>query len=306
MVKKGITETITPMNDGKRFNTALRWIFEPNKNDHNKKVTCRSSHPTMANQSTASILLEVKYAPEVKLEVSRIEGHLQSALQQNSGKSLHGQVGDSLRFKCTGDGNPGNEALTYVWYKNSETIIGDYREEFVLENIDKSFNGVEIKCQVRNSVGANEASIKLNIAFGSSFLPSMEYVYGVTSGETVRLGCKVDGNPAPEITWIKVGSNSVMNTGPKLTIRNVNYENVGEYLCRASVKGFSEVSAIVYLRLNGMFILSDHYPLDQQNLLLVLYVLFSLYLFSALQPTQTAVSVVVEEVEVKSIEVGKD
>lgn len=239
------------MNDGKRFNAALKWVFEPSKSDHNKRVTCRSSHPTMRNQSTAAILLEVKYAPEVKLEVVRIKASPATTSPPLSSNSLHAQVGDSLRIKCIADGNPGKETLVYEWFKDGDVLVGDHREEILFDNIDKSFHGVEIKCQVTNPVGVNRASVKLNIAYGPSFLSGMEYVHGVTSGDTVRLGCSVDGNPTPEITWIKVGSSSVMNTGPKLTIRNVNHEHMGEYLCRASVKGFAEVSAIVYLRLNG-------------------------------------------------------
>lgn len=240
------------MNDGKRFNAALKWTFEPTKADHNKKVTCRSTHTALANSSTTSLLLHVKYPPEVRVEVSRLKATVTQNALNAIGSGLHGKVGDTLRIRCSADGNPGKDALIFQWFKDGELMTGEEsREELLLPNIDKYWNGVEVKCQVSNSVGVGRASLTLNIAYGPSFLPSMEYVHGATSGETVRLSCHVDSNPGPEVTWIKVGSSSVMSSGSKLLLRNVNQDHVGEYLCRASVKGFSEISAIVYLRLNG-------------------------------------------------------
>lgn len=240
------------MNDGKRFNAALKWTFEPSKSDHNKKLTCRSTHPAQTNTSTTSIILQVKYPPEVKVEVSRLKATVTQNALNAIGSNLHGKVGDTLRIKCTADGNPGKESLIFQWYKDGELMAGEEsREELLVPNIDKFWNGVEIKCQVSNSVGVGRASVTLNIAYGPSFLPSMEYVHGAISGESVRLSCNVDSNPGPETTWIKVGSSSVMSSGSKLVIRNFNQDHVGEYLCRASVKGFPEISAIVYLRLNG-------------------------------------------------------
>lgn len=250
-MKKGITSKITPMKDGKRFNAALKWTFEPTKADHNKKLTCRSTHTTLANSSVTSILLQVKYAPEVKVEVSRLKATCTQSALNAIGSSLHGKVGDTMRIKCIADGNPGKDSLIFQWFKDDSLMEGDSREELLLPNIDKSWNGVAIKCQVTNTVGVGSASVTLKIAYGPSFLPSMEFVHGATSGETVRLSCNVDSNPAPETTWIKVGSSSVMSSDTKLVIRNVNEDHVGEYLCRASVKGFSEITAIVYLRLNG-------------------------------------------------------
>lgn len=280
MVKKGTTSKITPLNDGKRFNAALRWTFEPTKADHLKRVSCRSSHPTSSNSSLASLLLEVKYPPEVRVEVTRVKAiSSQNALNAiSSSGNLHGMVGDTLKVKCIADGNPGANqegGLTYKWFKDGEafwtsgqlddngsTTSGE--SELVLPNLDRSWNGVDIRCQVANSVGTGRATVTLNIAYGPVFSPSMEYLVGAGSGETVRLACKVDSNPSPEITWIRVGgggggggsSSSGSNVlsssgGSKLTIRNFSPDHAGEYLCRASVKGFPEISAIVYLRMNG-------------------------------------------------------
>lgn len=271
MVNKGVHTTVTAMKDGKRYNTALRWTFEPTKADHNKRVTCRSSHGGVGattahtNYSTASIMLEVKYAPEVKLEVTRLPsvganaaGTTVSARNllvflAGGGSNLHGRVGDTLRFRCTAEGNPGKESLMYEWYRNDEPILGDdqLREELILHDVDKSLNNAEIVCKVSNKIGSGHASIRLNIAYGPSFSPSMEYVYGVAAGDNVRLNCPVDSNPAADITWIKIGSSSVMTSGQKLSLKNINTDTTGQYLCRASVKGFPEISAIVYLRIYG-------------------------------------------------------
>nr|XP_027204576.1 irregular chiasm C-roughest protein-like isoform X2 [Dermatophagoides pteronyssinus] len=265
-VKKGIETKITPMNDGKRFNTMLKWTFEPTKNDHQKRLFCRLIHPTIAanndNSSMASIMLEVKYAPEVKLDITRIasaavDGNASPPSLQSlsvfGATNLHGRSGDRIRIRCQADGNPGGSetSMQYEWLRNNEPIIGDYSNELIIDQVDKSFNGAEIQCKVTNSIGSGKSSVKLNIAYGPSFPQAMQYVYGCDPGDTVRLSCPADGNPSPEITWIKVGTSSVISTGSKLTLRNVREENIGEYLCRVSVKGFSEISAIIYLRFNG-------------------------------------------------------
>ena len=271
VVKKGIESTITARNDGKRSDAALKWTFEPTKADHGRKLYCRATHPAMKNATAASITLEVKYAPEVKLEVSRVAGGAGMS-STNSGSissttvasntahsslpsSVHGRVGDSLKIKCIADGNPGRDLFVYQWFKDDQVILdAEGKSELFIETLDKHWNGVQVRCQVTNSVGVGKSQVKLNIAFGPEFSSEMQYVYGASSGETVRLSCPVESNPGSEITWIRVGSSSViLNTGSKLIIKNMGVEHVGEYLCRASVKGFPEISAIVYLRLNGKF-----------------------------------------------------
>ncbi|KAH9399917.1 hypothetical protein TYRP_017486, partial [Tyrophagus putrescentiae] len=175
-------------------------------------------------------------------------------------------VGDTLKVKCIADGNPGANqegGLTYKWFKDGEafwtsgqlddngsTTSGE--SELVLPNLDRSWNGVDIRCQVANSVGTGRATVTLNIAYGPVFSPSMEYLVGAGSGETVRLACKVDrcGGGGGGVA-VNSGSNVLSSSGgSKLTIRNFSPDHAGEYLCRASVKGFPEISAIVYLRMN--------------------------------------------------------
>lgn len=253
-MKKGLIAKSNPLSDGKRYDTVLSLQYEPSKSDHNKRLTCRSDHPSYKNYTkapTTSILLDIKYPPEVKLEIARIPGLKKP--KNLASLNFHGRVGDTLKFRCIVDANP-NDSMIFEWLKGNELIIGQHSRELIIENIDKTWNNVDITCKVSNKIGTGTAFETLNIEYGPMFLPSMEYVYGCNKGDTVKLNCPADSNPSPDVTWIKVGTSSVLSTDTKLTIRNVNNDSIGQYLCRVSVKNHPEISAIIHLKFNGKFV----------------------------------------------------
>jgi hypothetical protein len=233
-VTKGISYSTQPLSDGKRSNAVSKWIFVASKEFDGKTLTCRSENPALKQPAKASIRLEVKYAPEVQLKIT----------------SAQTIVGEDIEITCEATGNPNQ--LLYKWFKNDEIIIGDHDKSLVLQKVTKEMNGQVISCEVSNTVGSGKAKHTLDISYGPSFKSAMESVYGAELGQDVRLKCEVDGNPKPEITWLMLGSSNVLNTGSELTIKQMTTEKVGKYICRASVKGFPEISAQLFVFIKGL------------------------------------------------------
>lgn len=64
-----------------------------------------------------SVCQQVKYAPKVKVAIS--SGMNKGKIRENS----------ELRVRCDVDANP--KAQKYLWYINSNPVVGDYTDEMV-------------------------------------------------------------------------------------------------------------------------------------------------------------------------------
>ena len=69
----------------------------------------------------------------------------------------------------------------------------------------------------------------------------------VVEGENVTLHCNATGNPAPNITWTKDGSSTVLYQGETYSIVNIQRQATGGYTCTAwnGVGGKTNVTATV-------------------------------------------------------------
>ncbi len=233
-VTTGISYTTQLLSDGKRWNAALKWTFIASKEFDGKKLTCRSENAALKQPKNAFIRFEVRYAPEVQLKIS----------------SAQIQIGDDISFVCEANGNPNQ--LLYKWFKNDEIIAGDHGTRLFIQKVTKEMNGQVISCEVSNSVGSSKAKHTLDISYGPTFKTPLDSVFGAELGQDVRLMCDVDGNPKPDITWLMLGSSSVVHIGPELTINDMSKEKVGKYICRATVKGFPEISAQSLVFIKGI------------------------------------------------------
>ena len=220
--------------DGKRTNAASKWTFTATRDHDGKEFTCRSENAALKQPQKATIRMEVKYPPDVQLTVDR----------------THITEGDDLRFSCSATANPA-DSLVYKWYKNDEVVFGDVSTTLILPKVGRELNGAVIACEVTNAVGARRAENTLNINFGPVFKTEMNQVHGVELGHEARLLCDVDGNPTPEITWLFEKSPRVLSTESALVIPEMNYDTAGRYLCRASVRGFSEIAASTQVFIKG-------------------------------------------------------
>ncbi|CAG2171583.1 unnamed protein product, partial [Oppiella nova] len=108
-------------------------------------------------------------------------------------------------------------------------------------------------------VGTNKATHTLNVSFGPILKPHNETVYGVDVNRDVRIKCEVEGNPKPDIAWLMLGQTNVLGTDGELLVKDVTEKKTGKYICRASVKGFPEISSQLIVRLNGPPQIEDPY-----------------------------------------------
>ncbi|CAG2180177.1 unnamed protein product, partial [Oppiella nova] len=108
-------------------------------------------------------------------------------------------------------------------------------------------------------VGTNKATHTLNVSFGPILKPHNETVYGVDVNRDVRIKCEVEGNPKPDIAWLMLGQTNVLGTDGELLVKDVTEKKIGKYICRASVKGFPEISSQLIVRLNGPPQIEDPY-----------------------------------------------
>ena len=67
----------------------------------------------------------------------------------------------------------------------------------------------------------------------------------VVEGNSASLHCNATGNPAPNITWTRDGSNTVLYEGESFTINSITRQQAGEYICTAGNGIGSKVNASV-------------------------------------------------------------
>lgn len=71
--------------------------------------------------------------------------------------------GESARFKCSADANPGDR-LARSWYVGGELLRGRTGEEMTLEGTDRSLNGREVECEAGNAIGRTRAGTRLVVS----------------------------------------------------------------------------------------------------------------------------------------------
>ena len=78
----------------------------------------------------------------------------------------------------------------------------------------------------------------------------------VVEGENVTLHCNATGNPAPNITWTKGGSSTVLYQGETYGIVNTQRQATGDYTCTAwnGVGGKANVTATVNVHCEFVYI----------------------------------------------------
>ncbi|XP_076310496.1 irregular chiasm C-roughest protein-like isoform X2 [Tachypleus tridentatus] len=230
VVTSGTEYQTQELSDGKRVNAILKWDFKPTRKHHMKNFTCRSENSALKQPALATIRIEVKYAPKVKLTV------FNERIVEN----------DDVQLACEVEANPAD--VIYKW--DGVIIVGDHTNHLLLSRVGREYNKNNITCQVSNSVGSSKSTKILKILYGPKFKTTMENV-AADIGEKVCLRCDADGNPKPEIAWMYEKSSSIIVLGPELVIPNTTPEKAGKYICRATVPGFPEISTHVMVYIKG-------------------------------------------------------
>ncbi|KAI2806304.1 hypothetical protein BLOT_005317 [Blomia tropicalis] len=194
-ITNGVQYSTTKLNDGKRWNAALKWTVVASRALDGQRVTCRSENAALKSPRYAHIQLEVRYAPEVELKVA------------SSSDSGIVREGDDLTLECNAMGNPSR--MTFKWSRDGVPLgaesdvgaSGDGTPRLVFRRVGREFHGTVIACEVTNSVGTSRAKLEVKVAFKPRFVKPPESVIGIAKGETVRLECDVDSYPKAVINW---------------------------------------------------------------------------------------------------------
>ncbi|KAI6200912.1 Irregular chiasm C-roughest protein [Aphelenchoides besseyi] len=222
------------------FYTTISEIdFAPTKDDDNRYIVCLASHPTFNGKlRTASAALSVRYKPKVRVQLDEEASNL-----REGGRAV---------FKCLVDAKP-NRDLTVNWQGYGDRLKAIDSQTAVVSDLKMEDHMAPIACVAKNSVGSTRAAINLTVHFRPRIM-STSQIRVVERGEAVTFHCEAVGNPKPEISWRKVGSDATehaMNKGNSLTLDSVHSWHVGEYECEASIKGFPTSKLSHYLHLKG-------------------------------------------------------
>nr|AAC52183.1 fibroblast growth factor receptor-1, short isoform precursor [Mus musculus] len=181
-------------------------------------------------------------------------------------KKLHAvPAAKTVKFKCPSSGTPNP---TLRWLKNGKEFkpdhrIGGYKVRYatwsiIMDSVVPSDKG-NYTCIVENEYGSINHTYQLDVVERSPHRPILQA--GLPANETVALGsnvefmCKVYSDPQPHIQWLKhievngskIGPDNLpyvqilktagVNTTDKemevLHLRNVSFEDAGEYTCLA-------------------------------------------------------------------------
>ncbi|XP_033973769.1 fibroblast growth factor receptor 1-A isoform X5 [Trematomus bernacchii] len=204
-------------------------------------------------------------------------------------KKLHAvPASKTVKFRCQASGNPNP---TLKWYKNGREFKRDHRIggfkvrdhvwTIIMESVVPSDKG-NYTCVVENQYGSINHTYQLDVVERSPHRPILQA--GLPANRTAVVGsdvefeCKVFSDPQPHIQWLKhievngsrVGSDGLpyvrvlktagLNTTDKemeiLQLRNVSFDDAGEYTCLAGNSiGFSHHSAWL-----TVFEAVPHYP----------------------------------------------
>nr|XP_032630473.1 fibroblast growth factor receptor 1 isoform X3 [Chelonoidis abingdonii] len=181
-------------------------------------------------------------------------------------KKLHAvPAAKTVKFKCPSSGTP---SPTLRWLKNGKEFkpdhrIGGYKVRYatwsiIMDSVVPSDKG-NYTCIVENKYGSINHTYQLDVVERSPHRPILQA--GLPANKTVALGsnvefvCKVYSDPQPHIQWLKhievngskIGPDDLpyvqilktagVNTTDKemevLHLRNVSFEDAGEYTCLA-------------------------------------------------------------------------
>ncbi|XP_065561304.1 hemicentin-1-like [Artemia franciscana] len=209
----------------RRWSSSLTLNYRFVREDHGKILKCVAIHQAFpAKSRETGISLNVQYVPVVTLT-----GPLTGDLEE----------GDIATLKCVADANP---PATIIWRKNGSPDILAIQEILQLNPLLRTNSGT-YTCEARNVLGTSgPLTTELDVKYG----PSEASVEGATGGQltatfggSARLECKGDGNPAPMFKWLQRPEPSeigvvLKSDGKYLIMKNVSYDDQGEYICSTS------------------------------------------------------------------------
>ncbi|XP_034543129.1 basement membrane-specific heparan sulfate proteoglycan core protein-like [Notolabrus celidotus] len=185
-----------------------------------------------AGRGTATAVLNVKYAPKVRLTPAG---------------PLRVRMGDPVSVECRATGRPRPKT---TWKRQGSTL------QYVTQDINDvntiqwaamhpEDSGVYI-CQAESSEGVTEVKIDVVVEGGLGAPVASVSSTEVTAvdGHTVTMSCVASGSPSPVISWSKLRAPLPWKhtmAGGVLTLTSVGRQDSGQYICNATnIHGYSE------------------------------------------------------------------
>ncbi|XP_033744739.1 muscle M-line assembly protein unc-89-like isoform X28 [Pecten maximus] len=160
--------------------------------------------------------------------------------------------GDSVRLTCQVEGNP---SPTVTWLKDGKEVTAD--GNIIMEWDPETGSAAlvfkrptcedsgDYQCVAKSPLGTTNSHTTLTVKKVPTVVKPLNKAYEpVERDQNVRLVCKLDGTPAPEITWLKdgkkivPGENVAMEWDPEtgsaaLVFKQPTCEDSGDYQCVA-------------------------------------------------------------------------
>ncbi|XP_067391212.1 hemicentin-1 isoform X2 [Emydura macquarii macquarii] len=163
--------------------------------------------------------------------------------------------GSLISLVCESSGIP---PPNLTWKKNSSPLLADPTgrvrvlsggRQLQISIAEKS-DAASYMCLASNIAGNTKKEYNLQVYVRPTILNSGNHLSEVivTRGNNVSLECKVQGNPQPEITWMKDGHPlvngkgvEILNDGHLLQLKNAQMSDTGRYVCVAvNVAGLTD------------------------------------------------------------------
>ncbi|XP_018535277.1 basement membrane-specific heparan sulfate proteoglycan core protein [Lates calcarifer] len=185
-----------------------------------------------AGRSTATVVLNVKHAPKVRLTPAG---------------PLRVRLGDSVSVECRATGRP---RPTMMWKRQGSTLQLVTTETNDVNTIQWAAvrpedSGVYI-CQAENNEGVTEVKVEIIVEGGLGAPVATVNPVEITAveGNAVTIECQASGSPPPVITWSKLRAPLPWKhtvAGGVLTLTSVGRQDSGQYICNATnIHGYSE------------------------------------------------------------------
>uniref|UniRef100_A0A8C6FGJ3 B-cell receptor CD22 n=1 Tax=Moschus moschiferus TaxID=68415 RepID=A0A8C6FGJ3_MOSMO len=199
--------------------TQSRLSFQPKWTHDGKNLTCQLWDPMKQRVlSEKTVLLEVKHAPKLKIQVSPEEATVTE--------------GESVTMRCQViSSNPPHWSVS--WFKD-RTQLKEQGTTLTLPEVTRTMSG-NYTCQVSNDVGPRQSdAVDLQVHYAPE--PSWVQISpsSIKEGVTVELTCISAANPPPaNYTWYFNKQEMPGKNGRTFQIPQVLVKHAGRYSCLA-------------------------------------------------------------------------
>jgi len=142
-------------------------------------------------------------------------------------------AGANVTFTVTATGSP---TPTLQWQRNGSPLAGQTGQTLTLTSVQAGDAG-SYTCVATNNAGSVTSNAATLAVTAAAVLPSFTAhpaSQAVTAGANVTFTVSATGSPTPTLQWQRNGAPLAGQTGPTLTLTNVQVADNGAYTCVAT------------------------------------------------------------------------